>query len=170
MANDTGLIVVLVLVAIAILMQAGAMVGIWVAIKNIHHEVQGVRADVKQRLDPLTASLGEIVSTSREPVRTITKNLAEISQMLHDRTSHVDEALADLVDRSRLQMVRADELVADLVRKIETTTETVQQTVLVPVHEVAAVLKGVRSGLDFLFSRRRTPTVSEATQDEQLFI
>ena len=170
MANDTGLIVVLVLVAIAILMQAGAMVGIWLAVKNIHHEVQGVRADVKERLDPLTTSLGEIVSTSREPVRTITKNLAEISQMLHDRTSHVDEALADLVDRSRLQMVRVDELVGGLVRKVETTTETLQETVLVPIHEVAAVLKGVRSGLDFLFSRRRTPTVSEATQDEQLFI
>jgi hypothetical protein len=32
------------------------------------------------------------------------------------------------------------------------------------------VVKGVRSGLEFLFSRRRVTNVSEATQDEQLFI
>lgn len=170
MANDTALTVVLILVAVAVLMQAGAMVGIWLAVKNIRSEVQGVRADVKQRLDPLTQSIGEIVGNSREPVQVITKNLAEISQMLRDRTSHVDEAVADLVDKSRLQVIRIDQLVADLVRKVETTADTVQQSVLAPLQEAAAVIKGVRSGLEFLFSRRRSPSISETTQDEQLFI
>jgi hypothetical protein len=36
--------------------------------------------------------------------------------------------------------------------------------------EVSAVIAGMRAGLDFLFSRRRTTSVSEAAQDEQLFI
>lgn len=95
MANDPTLSVVLVLVAVAVLMQAGAMVGIWLAIKKIHGEVAGVRADVKQRLDPLTQNVNELLSGSREPVRNITANLAEISRMLRDRTSHVDGMVAD---------------------------------------------------------------------------
>jgi hypothetical protein len=56
------------------------------------------------------------------------------------------------------------------VEKVETTADTVQKGVLGPIQEVSAVVKGVRSGLEFLFSRRRVTNVSEATQDEQLFI
>ena len=170
MANDAALTVVLVLVAVAILMQAGAMVGIWLAIKNIHGEVVSVRADVKQRLDPLAQSVTELLVNSREPVRTITANLAEISRILRDRTNRVDGVVADLVDKSHLQIIRVDQMVSDLVTKVETTADVVQRNVLAPIQEVSAIVKGVRSGLEFLFSRRRSPSVSEATQDEQLFI
>jgi hypothetical protein len=170
MANDTALTVVLILVAVAVLMQAAAMIGIWLSMKSLHRELQGVRADVKQRLDPLTQSVGEILANSREPVRAITTNLAEISRMLRDRTDHVDGMVADLVDKSRLQIIRVDQMVSDLVLKVETTADVVQRNVLAPIQEVSAVIKGVRSGLEFLFSRRRVPSVSEATQDEQLFI
>ena len=170
MANNHALTVVLFLVAVAVLMQGGAMVGIWLAIRRMQRELEAVRADLKQRLDPLTQSVGEILTNSREPVRAIVTNLAEISRILRDRTSRVDEAVGELVDRSRLQISRVDQMVSDLVQKIETTADTVQRSVLSPIHEVSAVVKGVRSGLEFLFSRRRTPSVSEATQDEQLFI
>jgi hypothetical protein len=46
----------------------------------------------------------------------------------------------------------------------------VQRGVLAPVQEVSAVIKGMQAGLEFLFSRRRSTSVSEAAQDEQLFI
>ncbi len=170
MANDSSLTVVLVLVAIAVLMQAGAMVGIWLAIRSIQREVQGVRADVKQRIDPLTQAVNAILVESREPVRTLTTNLAEISRVLRDRTSRVDDAVAELVDRSRAQAARVDQMVTDLVQKVETTADQVHRTVLVPLNEISAVVKGVRTGLEFLFMRRRSASVSEATPDEQLFI
>lgn len=170
MANETALSLVLVLVAVAVLMQGGAMVGIWLAIKSIHRDVEGVRADVKQRLDPLAHAVADILADSREPVRSISTNLAEISRILRDRAGHVDSVVADLVDKSRLQIIRVDQMVSDLMDKVETTTDAVQRQVLVPVQEVAAVVKGVRAGLDFLFSRRRAASTSGATQDEQMFI
>ena len=160
----------LILVALAFLMQAVAMVGIWVAIFKIRTQIEGVRADVKQRLDPLTQSALEIVNNSREPLRNITANLAEISRMLRDRTTHVDALAAELMDKSRVQIIRVDQMVSDLVEKVEKTADAVQRGVLGPIQEVSAVLKGVRSGLEFLFSRRRVVDVREATQDEQLFI
>lgn len=160
----------MILVALAVLMQAGAMVGIWLAIRKIPGQIEGVRADVKQRLDPLTQSVTEIVNNSREPLRTITANLAEISQMLRNRTSNADALVAELVDKSRLQIVRVDQMVSELVTKVETTADAVQRGVLAPIQEVSALIKGVRSGLEFLFSRRRSTSVTEATQDEQLFI
>jgi hypothetical protein len=170
MEQNTGLTVALILVAIAVLMQAGAMLGIWLAVRRVPGQIESVRADVKQRLDPLTQSALEIVNNSREPLRIITANLAEISQILRDRTSDADRVAAELLDKSRSQIVRVDRMVSDLVERIDATADSVQNGVLGPIQEVSAVVKGVRSGLEFLFTRRRMTNVSEATQDEQLFI
>ena len=171
MEQNTGLTVAIILVAIAVLMQAGAMLGIWLAIRKVPGQIESVRSDVKQRdIDPLAQSVLEIVNNSREPLRTISANLAEISTILRDRTSNADQVAAELLDKSRAQIVRVDQMVTDLVEKVETTANAVQKGVLGPIQEVSAVVKGVRSGLEFLFSRRRVTNVSEATQDEQLFI
>jgi hypothetical protein len=170
MEQNTGLTVALILVAIAVLMQAGAMLGIWLAVRKVPGQIENVRLDVKQRLDPLTQSALEIVNNSREPLRTISANLAEISTILRDRTANADQVAAELLERSRMQIIRVDRMVSDLVEKVETTAGAVQKGVLGPIHEVSAVVKGVRSGLEFLFTRRRVTNVSEATQDEQLFI
>jgi hypothetical protein len=166
----TGLTLALIFVAIAVLMQAGAMLGIYMAVRKVPEQIEGVRADVKQRIDPLSRSIVEIVNNSREPLQTISSNLAEISTMLRDRAANADVVAADLLDRSRAQISRVDNMVTDLVVKVETTADAVQKGVLVPISEISAVVKGVRSGLEFLFSRRRVTNVSEATQDEQLFI
>jgi hypothetical protein len=170
MEQNAGLIIALILVALAVLMQAGAMIGIWLAMRKIPAQIEGVRAEVMQRLDPLAESVTEIVNNAREPLRTITSNLADISKMLRERTADVDGLVADLVDKSRAQVIRVDQMVSDLVKKVETTSDAVQRGVLAPMQEVSAVIAGMRAGLEFLFSRRRTTSVSEAAQDEQLFI
>src|SRR5271169_72932 len=100
MAQNTGLTVALILVAIAVLMQAGAMLGIWLAIRKVPGQIESVRTDIKQRIDPLTQSVLEIVNNSREPLRTITANLADISQILRDRASNADQVAAELLDKS----------------------------------------------------------------------
>jgi len=170
MEQNTGLTVALILVAIAVLMQAGAMMGIWLAVRKVPRQIETVRSDVKQRIDPLAQSVLEIVNNSREPLRTISANLAEISTILRNRTANADQVAAELLDKTRTQIIRVDKMVSELVEKVETTADAVQKGVLGPISEVSAVVKGVRSGLEFLFSRRRVTNVSEATQDEQLFI
>jgi predicted PurR-regulated permease PerM len=170
MEQNAALTAALILVVIAVLMQAVAMLGIWLVIRKIPGQIEGVRDDVKRRLDPLTQSALEIVNNSREPLRTISSNLVEISQMLRDRTTSMDALVADAIDKTRLQIIRVDQMVSDLVVKVEKTADAVQRGVLGPVNEVNALVKGVKSGLEFLFSRRRVTNMSEVTQDEQLFI
>jgi len=170
MPQDNTLIAVLFLIAVAILLQASSMVGIWLSVRKIPGQIEDIRTDVKQRIDPLAQSVTEIVANSREPVKNISTNLEETSRILRDRAGSVDTTVAELVDRSRLQIIRVDQMISNLVDKVETTSDAVQQNVLVPIRELSAVVKGVRTGLEFLFARRGSSSVTEATQDEQMFI
>jgi len=170
MEQNTAVSVALILVSVAVLMQSAVMLGLWLSVRKISTQIEAIRADIKLRLDPLSQSVLEIVNNAREPLRTITVNLAETSRILRDRAGHVDVLVGDLMDRSRLQIARVDGMVSDLVAKVEETADTVQRGVLGPVQEIAAVVKGVRAGLEFLLSHRRVVNVSEATPDEQLFI
>ena len=109
MEMTTGLTMALILVAIAVLMQAGAMLGIYLAVRKVPEQIEGVRTDVKQRIDPLSRSIVEIVNNSREPLQTISNNLVEISTMLRDRAANADAIAADLLDKSRTQIHRVDQ-------------------------------------------------------------
>lgn len=170
MTTNAVLTVFVVIAALAFLAQAILMALLYVSLRELPAQIGGIRADVKQRLDPLTQSITEILTNSREPVQTITTNLAEISRILRERAGHIDGLVADLIDKSRLQVIRADQLISGLAAKVESAADTVEKQVLAPIQELAALIKGVRSGLQFLFSRRRVSSVTEATQDEQMFI
>jgi hypothetical protein len=170
MEQNTALSVALILVAVAVLMQAMAALGIWLSLRKIPPQIESVRTELKQHLDPLSQSVMEIVNNSREPLRSVMANFADISRLLRDRAGNVDALVADLVEKSRMQVARVDGMVADLVTKVETTADAVQRGVLEPMQEASAIFKGVRAGLDFLRTHRRVVNVSEATPDEQLFI
>ena len=105
--------------------------------------------------------MGEILTNSPEPIHTITKNLAEISSITRERTSRVDDAVGEMLVRSRDQAARVDHMVTGLVERVGTTADVVQTNNRVPLNEVATVVKGVRAGMEFLFARRRHPSVSE---------
>lgn len=170
MSHETVMAVFVIVAAVAIIIQAGVLFGIFQAMRDIQKDLEGTRADMKQRFDPLLQSVTELVNETREPLRNISVNLSEMTRTLRDRADQVDSVLADLADRTRLQIIRFDQLVTDLVQRVEQTADVVQRNVLMPVQEVSAVVKGVRSGLEFFLSRRRNPRAAEATSDEQLFI
>ena len=170
MAHETLLTIFIIIAAAAIVLQAFSMFGLYMAVRRIQGEVSDIRADVNRRIEPLAESLTEIVSSSRDPLRSITADLAEVSRVLRERTGSVDEVIDDLLDRFRLQVIRVDQTITDVLEKVDKTTATVQRNIIGPVSEASAVLKGIQAGLDFFLSRRRQSYSSDVPQDEQMFI
>jgi hypothetical protein len=170
MSHESVQTLFIIVASVAIVMQAAVMLGLYSSARKIPGQIELIRAEVRQRLDPLAESITDILRDSREPVRTITTNLADISRLMRQRADNADSLLADLVDRSRVQIVRLDKMVTGLVERVESTADSVQRQVVQPVQELSAVVQGLRSGLQFLFSRRPVSSVNDATQDEQLFI
>lgn len=170
MAHETVLTIFIIIAAAAIVLQAFSMFGLYVSVRRVQEEVKDLRGDVMRRIDPLAQSLTEIVSSSRDPLRSITSDLAEAARVLRERTGRVDDVLDDLLDRFRLQVIRVDQTITDVLEKVDKTTSAVQRNIIAPVTEASAVLKGVQAGLDFFLSRRRDSRTSDVPQDEQMFI
>jgi len=170
MGHDAILTAFVIIAALALVAQAGIFYGIFEALRQLQKSVQHSTTTTMQRVDELTQTVTDFLAESREPVRTITTNLAGISTMLRERSMQVDAVVAELVDRSRDQIIRVDQMVTGLVEKVGTTADAVERGVQGPLHEVSAVIKGVQKGLEVLFSRRRAATASESTHDDQMFI
>jgi len=170
MEHGTVLTVFVVIAAIALAIQAAMLTGLFLIAQKIHRQVSETGNGIKRQVDLMVEQALELVAISREPIRTITANIAEVSCIIRERTGQLDGALDDLTERSRLQLARADQLIGDLIAKVEATANTVQRGVVSPLREAFAVVKGVQTALDLMFSRRRSSTVDEATQDDEMFI
>lgn len=170
MAHETLLTIFIIIAAAAVVLQAFVMFGLYKAIRRIQDDVAGMRADVARRIEPLADSLKEIITNSRDPLRSITTDLAEVARVAREGAGKVDDVLDDLLDRFRLQVIRVDQTVTDVLEKVDKTTTAVQKNIIGPVTEVSAILKGLQVGLDFFLTRRRQARTSEVPQDEQMFI
>ena len=168
--HDTWLAVFVLLTAMAFLLQAAALAGIFFALQNLQRDVKEIQKDTHAKLEALRMHVTEFIADTREPVRGVATNLAEITRLLRDRTVQWDGVVSDLADRTRLQIIRVDQMVTGVIEKAENTAGAVEKGLVAPIHEVSALLAGVRKGLEFLFARRRSAVSGEATQDEQMFI
>ncbi|HLW80012.1 MAG TPA: hypothetical protein VKU44_10490 [Terriglobia bacterium] len=168
--HDTWLAVFVMVAALAFLLQAAALAGIFFALQNLQRDVKEIQTDTHAKLEALRQHVTEFIAESREPVRNVATNLAEVTRLLRDRTVQWDGVVSDLADRTRLQVIRVDQMVTGLIERAESTAGVVEKGLIAPIQEVSALLAGVRKGLEFLFARRRAAVSSEAAQDEQMFI
>jgi len=171
MGHDTVLLVFVIIAALALVAQATIFYGIFDALRQLRQTLErSFTSGTMRRIDDLSQTIKDFLAESREPVRTMTTNLASVTTMLRERGMQVDAVAAEVIDRTRAQIIRVDQMMTGMVEKVETTADAVGRGVLAPLQEVSAIIKGVQTGLDVFFSRRRAAPVRESTHDDQMFI
>lgn len=146
---DTWGVIFLGIIALASVVQAAFLIGLALEGKKLSRRVAELQDRVERDLRPSLANLSRMSS-----------NLAEVS------------------DLAVLQVRRVDGLLADTIDKIEETTTLIRQVVLRPIGplvDLAALLKGIRRGLEVYqqlrgFERRERVARGYDEDDEHLFI
>lgn len=147
---ETWGIVFLGVIAVAGTVQAGFLVAMALAI--IH---------LAQRIDTLQSKFEPKIEPAVEGIDRVTRNLAEISDLATVQARRIDHALTDTIE------------------KVEDTVAVAQNFVarpLGPISKVAAVLRGVQTGVDVfrqLGREDRAPSRErrrDGEDDEHLFI
>ena len=168
---QTLLIVFIVVTALAVVIQAGVLVSLYISVKKTSSRVASIAGDLQQRAAPALDAATAILNNSRGNLQTLTENLAATSTSLRNQVERVETTMGDLIDRTRLQVIRADEMVSRTLDRVEETSEFVQHTVISPIKQLAGLVSGLTVGLDAFFRRRKGPQRSQPqTEDEELFI
>ena len=158
-----------IVIAVALLAQTVILLVFVVAFRNWCQRTGAVLDEMNRNAEPMLRAARELLAESKGKLDAITANVSEILQLTKNQVSRVDGLITDASDRARLQLIRLDQLASDTLKRFEETTEAIQRGVLAPVREIAAILAGVRTALDFLL-RRNKRGVQHAAQDEELFI
>jgi methyl-accepting chemotaxis protein len=142
------------LTGIAVLLQAGALLAIYIVMRKSTQHLEELAGDVKTKVMPTVTQAQEMIADLRPKIETIVENFRDTTTVLRSEVQRVDATVNDVIDRARLQVIRADELLGRTMDRVEQTSEMVHRTVVSPVKQISGLVQGITVGLEFLFSGR----------------
>lgn len=152
---DDKLTIFIALTGIAVLLQAGVLLAMYLAMRKTTNDLQALASEVRTKLMPSIGQAQEILSDLRPKLDVIAENVKETSTTVKAQVQRIDATVNDIVDRARLQVIRADELLSRTMDRVEHTSDFVQKTVVSPVRQISGLMQGITVGLEFLFAGRR---------------
>ncbi len=151
---DDKLTIFIALTAVAILIQAGVLLAMYIAMRKSSQRMEALATEVKGKIMPSLDQAEQLLTEMRPKLTVIVDNLQEATTVMRSELKRVDATVNDVVDRARLQVIRADELLSRTLDKVEHTSEMVQKTVVSPVRHISGLMQGITTGLEFLFAGR----------------
>ena len=170
MENANLLITFIAVTAAAVVLQAGILVGMYLATRRTSARVEALAGEVRTKILPTVETAQAMLTELRPKIEMMVSNASEASAMVRAQMERVDATISDGIDRTRLQVIRADELVGRTLDRVEQTTDLVHDTVVSPVRKVSGLMQGVSAGLEFFFSGRRRPRESATVPQDEMFI
>jgi HAMP domain-containing protein len=142
--------------AAAVVIQAGILVALFVAVRKSTSRMEALATEVKTKVMPT--------------VDTVASNVSETTTVVRGQVERLDATVTDIVDRTRLQVIRADELLNRTLDRIEETSDAVHRTVISPVRQLSGVIQGLTAGLEFLLGGERRRRNDVSVPQDEMFI
>ncbi|MBV9216021.1 MAG: hypothetical protein JO053_07570 [Acidobacteria bacterium] len=164
-------------IVIAITFVVMAIALLWIAL-TVRKVVATVN-DVKERVDPLISKVDAIGVQAKEMsvhfteisvnLSHATKYLAESTELIKDEVAELKQLVSEgaITARDKVEMV--SDSIDRTHAKVVDTTEFVNQKIVVPAREIAAIMAGVKKGLEVLFAPA-PKQLDRAYADDEMFI
>ena len=169
--DDNLLRVFIALTTGAVLLQAGILVLLYLAVRKSAARMEALATEVTAKTLPTLETAQSMLVELRPKIETLASNAAESTTILRVQLGRVDSTLSDILDRTRLQVIRADELLNRTMDKVEDTTEVVHRTVLSPIRQVSGLMSALSTGFEVFFGqKRRSPRNGMGVPQDEMFI
>lgn len=168
MDQQTLLIVMTVFVvvsAIALLIQAGLLFGIYKSSRSLEQNA----TRLLPKVEALVESSRVAVEDSRRQIVEITTKTSDILDVTRKQLARVDEVMEDATLRARIQLDRAEMVLDDTMNRAQETVALVHGGIMKPLREIQGVAAGLRAAMNYLM-RGRNASPATATADEEMFI
>jgi len=148
--------------ALAIIGQLIILIAMYVTSKRLMKQIDQFMDESREMMVP--------IRSISENLRVASANLVEIGLTARDQFRRVEAMVTDTGEALHVQLERFDRVSQNVMDRVNETAEIVQDSIVKPAREVAAVAKGLTRGFGALFFGRNRSTVDQARQDEELFI
>jgi hypothetical protein len=156
--------------AAAVVIQAGILVAMYLAIRQSASRMEALSTEVRTKVLPAAEIVHAMLVEFRPHLETLVANVSETSTMVRGQVERLDATVSDAIDRTRLQVIRADELLNRTLDRVESTTDLVHNTVISPVRQLAGLVQGITTGLEFLIGARRRRRNGIPVPQDEMFI
>jgi hypothetical protein len=156
---------------LAIVVQMATLLVIFFQLRAASRQMQQITADLQRKIDPILVRINRVLENSEDKISSIVTDAAEMTRVARAQAQKVDRLVTEALDRMRSQVIRVDSILTGALEAVEDAGLKLRRNFLGPLHQASAVLKGIRTGIDFIRGQR-AGRASEARQeqDEELFI
>ena len=172
--TQTLLIVFVGLTAVAVLLQAGVLLGIFLTVRKAvtfaKDEAEHYRGKVLPLIDSgnklvlsgkeLVASATNLINTVEPQLSTAASELAEMTRSLHVQTERLQAQADEVAAKVRVQTARVDGMTTSLLNGVDRAGRFLNEAVNVPIRQVNGVVAAARAVVDTL----RTPPPPRAAR------
>jgi hypothetical protein len=151
--------------AVAMLVQAGYLFGIYKTLRSIQENT----SRVLPKVEALVTSSQAAVEDGRATIAEITTKAHAILDTSQKQLQTVEDFLTEAASRGRVQMDRAELFLDDTMGRAQQTVAMVHSTVITPIRQINGLATGIRAALQFILRGNR-PSPDRATVDEEMFI
>ncbi|MBA2378895.1 MAG: hypothetical protein H0V76_04910, partial [Blastocatellia bacterium] len=135
--------------------------------------------NVEERVEPLIGKVNEISAQGREisvhftevsaNLSTATRYLAESTELVKDEVAELKMLVGDTAVTARDKVDLVSRTIDRTQMQVIDTTDYVQSKIVIPAREIAAVMAGVKKGLEVLFAPA-PKRIDRAYTEDDMFI
>jgi type IV secretory pathway VirB2 component (pilin) len=160
-----------IIASVAIVLQAAMLIAMFFTLRESLQRITKITTELHDKLDPILTKTNYLLEDSRTRITSMVADWAEFSQIARNQAVKFDRVVSEGMELLRVQIVRADQILTGVLETADDVGSQVRKSVLGPVTQVAAVIRGVKAGLDFFTGPKKSHSErARAQSDEELFI
>ncbi|HVA72301.1 MAG TPA: hypothetical protein VNF02_04245 [Candidatus Limnocylindrales bacterium] len=169
MAINGWMIAFFVVGTIALVLQMLILAAIFFQFKQTSRELRRVINEMQQKVSPILFRINRVLENSEDKVSSIVTDAAEMTRLARGQAQKIDRVVTEALERTRAQIIRADAILTGTLESLEDAGVAMRRSVIGPLQQASAVLKGIRTGIEFIRGQRGARG-NAANQDDELFI
>jgi methyl-accepting chemotaxis protein len=164
-----------IVIAICFIAMAITLIVIAVIIRRVVKTV----SNLEERVDPLISKVDAIGAQGREisvhftevsaNLSTATKYLAESTELIKEEVAELKQLVGDTAVTARDKVEMVSRTIDRTHMQVTDTTEFVNRKIVIPAREIAAIMAGVKKGLEVLFAPA-PKQIDRVYMEDEMFI
>jgi hypothetical protein len=137
---QTLLIVAIVVIALAVITQAGVLLAMYLLSRRVTDKVQGLIDETHKLMMPL--------ESITDNLKAVSNDLAQTGELAREQVLHIQGIIAETGTNIRTQLI-------DVRERVLFTVDEARETVMRPIRQYAAIANAVAEGIRTLFRGRK---------------